>query len=106
MSERVYKSLAQSLREAGAIFRGEAKDFRQFTRKQNPTRNPSAFLAVCINGDENLIDGKIYAVKITANRILVKDESGENVLCPPEDFLLVKFQPKIEKILRQLVSVS
>ncbi len=108
MSQKVFDSLSQSLKEAGAILRGETDDYREFTKEDGPQKNQSNALAVCFKSDDKdlLIIGKIYNVKIlNGKRIAVTDEARETVICPIEDFLIVEFQPNIEKKLRDLVAV-
>ena len=108
MSQEVFDSLSQSLKEAGAILRGETDDYREFKKESEPQKRESNALAVCVETDDAdlLIVGKIYVIKILNDkRIAVTDESGETVICPKDDFLIVEFQPKIEKKLRELVTV-
>lgn len=107
MSAKVFKSLFQSLTEAGEILRGESKDFRQFTRTRPAKRSSTTVLAICVvTDDEDLIAGKVYSVQLLpSDRIAVKDESGETVICDTGDFLLVKFQPSVEKKIRKIVTV-
>ena len=106
MRRKVYNSLSKSLREAGAILKGEVKPSRVFTLERSGVRNvPQKFLAVCIDTDdpELLILGKIYEVKLLTNRYAVKDENGETVLCPQEAFLPLKFETKVEKKIRAVI---
>lgn len=108
MSQEVFDSLSQSVKEAGAILRGETDDYRKFEKEAKTQKTASNALAVCIETDdaELLIVGKIYVIKILNDkRIAVTDESGETVVCPKDDFLIVEFQPKIEKKLRELVAI-
>lgn len=99
MSEEVFKSLSESLNEAGEILRGETIGHREFVRQISPVQRSTKALAICaVSDDEDLIRGKLYRVKILASgKITVKDESGEAVLCDPSDFVLVKFQPAVAR---------
>jgi hypothetical protein len=106
MSEKVFKSIAGSLREAGEILRGETKDYRQFIKSRSSAGGPVSALAICAASDEDeLIPGKLYTVNILpSGRITVRDESGETVICGPNDFILVEFQPDLERRIRKLVN--
>lgn len=99
MSAKVFNSLLKSLHEAGEI-----TDYRSFTIDR-PTKNPPKALAVYIGRDACLIEGKIYPVKIlSTGSFIAKDEDGETVICDKDDFLIVKFEPVAEKLLRQLIA--
>lgn len=99
MSEEVFKSLSESLSEAGEILRGEEKGHREFVRQITRIRKSATALAICaVTDDEDLIPGKLYWVKVLGNgKIAVKDESRETVLCDPSDFVLVKFEPAVAR---------
>lgn len=107
MSEKVFNSLAGSLREAGKILSGETKEFRQFVRKRPINTKPISALAICtVADDEELIAGKLYTVNVMpASKITVKDESGETVICDASDFILVEFKPAVELRIRKIVGV-
>lgn len=105
MSKEVFRSLAGSLNEAGEILSGKTKEFRHFVRTR-PTKGKSvSALAICVvSDDEDLIPGKLYSVCILpSGKVTVKDESGETVICDPSDFILVEFQPAVERRIRKLV---
>lgn len=103
MSKEVLESLKQSVREAGAIMRGETPPSREFVREYSGKRQkPKTALAICLSSDDDelLIPGKVYEVKILNAHLGVIDETGEMVLCSPEDFVIVNLEPKIEQLLR------
>jgi hypothetical protein len=104
VSEEVFKTLSNSLNEAGEILRGETKEFRQFTRTRPPSAKSTNLLAVCaVSDDEDLIPGKLYRVKVLpSGNLSLKDESGETVICDPSDFIIVEFQPAVEKRIRKI----
>lgn len=108
VSEKVFNSLSQSLREAGEIMRGETKDFREFTRTRPAKGDRASALAIAvISDDEDLIPGKLYSVRILpSGNIAAKDESGETVICDPSDFILVEFQPAVEREIRKIVGAA
>ena len=106
MSKAVFDSLAASLIEAGGILRGEIKDYESWNvpgPKGRPKKQKA--LAVFVGEDNDIVTGKIYNVDILpSKRFLVADETGEAVICNANDFLIVSFQPKAEKFLRELVA--
>lgn len=107
MSKKVFESLAQSLREAGKIERGEIKPSREFVYNRPTAKSkPEKHLAICVNTDdaELLIPGKVYEVELLGNRYAVRDEEDEITLCPQEFFVLVTFESTFEKRLRQIVT--
>lgn len=106
MSEKVFKSIAGSLREAGEILRGETKDFRQFVKTRPESAGSVSTLAICtVSDDDDLITGKLYNVNVLpSGKIAVRDESNEIVICDGADFILVEFQPAVERRIRKLVA--
>lgn len=105
MSAKVFNSLLKSLHEAGGILRGEITDYRSVTIDGPKKRNPPKALAVYIGKDADLIEGKIYRVKVlSSGSFVAKDENKETVLCDNDDFLILKFQPTEEKLLRELIA--
>lgn len=107
MSARIFNSLMKSLEEAGGILRGEITDYRSFTIERPSRKGPQSALAIFIGSDDELINGKIYNVQIlSTGSITVKDESGETTICDKEDFLPVKFDPKVERRIKQMVRID
>ncbi len=106
MSKAVFDSLARSIKDAGGILRGEIKDYESWNVPRSKTRASSQkVLAVFVGKDDDIVTGKIYDVEILpSKRFLVADETGEAVICNVDDFLIVSFQPKAEKLLRELVA--
>jgi len=106
MRSETANSLVKSVREAGEILRGEVVDFESW-QVQTPStrRRNSRSLGVFVGKDEDLVAGKIYEVKrLSSGRLVVTSETGESVILESSDFLLVKFQPKAEKLIRELVT--
>ena len=107
MSESIFNSLAGSLHEASEILLGDNTEFRKFVRaRPNETKIVSA-LAVCmVTDDEELIPGKLYNVCVLpSGKITVKDECGETLICDSKDFVLLKFQPALEKRIKKIVDL-
>jgi len=95
----------RSIQEAGGILRGEITDYESFVVERQPKSKALTALAVFVGKDDELVSGKIYPVRILpSGSFVVRDESGESVICDKTDFLIAKFQPKAEKLLRELVS--
>lgn len=106
MSKAVFDSLARSLKEAGGILRGEIKDYESWSVPDHKRRaKKQKALAVFVGEDDDIVTGKIYNVEtLPSKRFLIADEKGEAVICNADDFLIVSFQPKAEKFLRELVA--
>ena len=102
-----FEQLLESVREGGAILRGEVKPSRVFHYPSIPKkqRNPDKSLAICIKTDdpELLIPNKIYQATLLENDLLkVIDEADEAAIYPSDHFLLVSFPPEVEKLLAQV----
>ncbi len=105
MTTQTFNRLKKSIREAGDILRGETVDLRSFTYDKPKGRKPVSVLAIFIGSDDDLVAGKIYNVQLLSpGKILVNDEAGESLICDEDDFLPVRFQPRAEKILRELAA--
>ena len=104
MSEEIFNNLSDSLNEAGEILRGETKEFRQFSRTRPLAKKSSNLLAVCaVSDDDDLIPGKLYRVQaLPSGNFSLKDEIGETVICDASDFIVVEFQPAVEKRIRKI----
>lgn len=106
MSKAVFDSLVGSIKEADGILRGEISNYESWTESngKNQVKAKKA-LAVFVGDDDAIVKGKIYNVEILpSGRFLISDEKGESVICTADDFLIVSFQPKAEKFLRELVA--
>jgi hypothetical protein len=103
MSEKVFKELLESVREAGQIARGERAPSRVFERAApRRRRKTQPRFAVCVQTDdpELLIPRKIYEVKpLAGGMISLVDEAGETALYPDDHFVLLELPPKVEKLL-------
>lgn len=102
-----FEELLESVREGGAILRGEVKPSRSFHHAPTPAeqwRLQKAF-AICVKTDnpEILVLNKIYQVMPLADDMLrVSDESAETSVYPSDYFLLVSFPPEVEQILARV----
>src|SRR5438876_1115622 len=106
MKKADFERLIESVREGGAILRGEVSASRTF---YIPTparpRKLETRLAICIKTDdpESLILNKIYQVNpLDHDLIRVIDEEGEAAVYPADHFLYVSFPPKVERVLSHL----
>lgn len=105
MSTSTLNSLLKSIEEADGILRGKVANYESWSvTPQRRARNSSA-LAVFVGKDEDFVTGKIYDVRILPDGgIVATSETGEAVMLEHSDFLIVKFQPKAEKLIRRIVS--
>jgi hypothetical protein len=103
MSEKVFKELLGSVREAGQIMRGERAPSRVFERAATRRRGkPQPRFAVCVQTDdpELLIQRKIYEVTpLAGGMVSVVDEAGETTLYPEDHFVRLELPSKVEKLL-------
>lgn len=102
-----FEQLLESVREGGAILRGEVESSRIFhyPSASKKRRNAEKSFAICVKTDDSelLIPNKIYQVTLLENDLLkVIDEAGETAIYPADYFLLVSFSPKVEKLLARV----
>jgi hypothetical protein len=101
-----FEQLLESVREGGAILRGEVEPSRAFFYPSvSKNRNLDKSFAICVKTDdpELLIPNKIYQVTLLENDLLkVRDEADEAAVYPSDHFLLVSFPPEVEKLLAQV----
>lgn len=107
MRKERFEQLLESVREGGAILRGEAEPSRIFHSSAAPQtrRNPDKSFAICVKTDdpELLIPNKIYQVTLLENDLLkVLDEADEAAIYSSDNFLLVSFPPEVEKLLARI----
>ena len=106
MKKAEYERLLESVRQGGAILRGEAAPSRTF-EFPTPThrRKLETRLAVCVKTDdpELLIVNKIYQVNpLDDDLIRVIDEAGEAAIYAADHFIYVSFPPRVERVLSHL----
>ena len=105
MSTNTSDNIIKSIREAGKILRGEVADLDSRIVPTSLRRKRSRSLGVFVGVDEDFVTGKIYMVTpLASGRLAATSESGESVILDGADFLLVKFQPKAEKLIREIVA--
>src|SRR5437868_14183201 len=101
-----FEQLLESVREGGAILRGEVEASRVFQYPESKKRRHSdKSFAICVKTDdpELLIPNKIYQVTLLENDLLkVTDEADEAAIYSSDNFLLVSFPPEVEKLLAQI----
>ncbi len=106
MSEKVFKGLSESVREAGEILRGEREPSRVFeVNAPRGMKNPETHFAICVQTDdpELLIPRKIYEVTTLASgRVAVLDEAGETAIYPAEHFILMELPREIVEALSRV----
>ena len=92
MNSERFEQLLSSVRDAGAIMRGEAKPSRVFQIEVDDLPSPpEETWAVCIGSDDHtlLIPRKLYRVKFVSGGVWVRDENGEMTSCDSDDFVPV-----------------
>jgi hypothetical protein len=107
MKKDSFEQLLESVREGGAILRGEVEPSRAFhyPSVSGKPRNADKSFAICVRTDdpELLIPNKIYQVTLLENALLkVTDEAGETTIYPADYFLLVSFPAEVEKLLARV----
>ena len=106
MKKTEYERLLESVRQGGAILRGEASPSRSFEfPAPSRSRKLETHLAICVKTDdpELLILNKIYQINsLDHDLIRVIDEEGEAAIYPADHFLYVSFPPKVERVLSHL----
>lgn len=109
MKKAEYEELLRSVRQGGAILRGEVEPSRIFKSK-TPRRNGKleARLAICVKTDdpELLVVNKIYPVNpLESDLVRVIDEAGDAAVYDADYFLYVSFPPNVERVLSRLAKV-
>ncbi|MDT4954628.1 MAG: hypothetical protein QOH63_3403 [Acidobacteriota bacterium] len=102
-----FEQLLESVREGGALLRGEVEPSRAFHYPSVPgkRRNTEKSFAICVRTDDRelLIPNKIYQVALLENDLLkVIDEADESAVYPADYFLLVSFPDEVEKLLARV----
>ncbi len=103
MRKELFDELLESVKEGGAIMRGEAKPSREFhyPSVRTPRRTRKQF-AICINTDEpELLElRKIYQVTVLGDDCLkVIDEAGEAAVYSADHFVLIDLPREAERAL-------
>jgi hypothetical protein len=107
MDEKRFEGLKESIRQAGAILRGESDPSRVFVHPDVPKtkRNPDFKFGICIDDEdpELLRPLKIYQVKVLNDRsVKVVDENGDSAIYPIQSFILLDLDNELEEILKNL----
>lgn len=106
MRENDFEQLLDSVKEGGAILRGEVQPSRAFryAAVARTSQEQEAAFAICLTSDdpELLIEKKVYQVTVLGDDLLkVTDEAGEAAIYSAEHFVLVSFPPEVEQMLAQ-----
>jgi hypothetical protein len=106
MSEKVFKELSESVREAGEILRGEREPSRVFeVNAPRGMKKPETHFAVCVQTDDPdlLIPRKIYEVTtLGSGRVSVLDEAGETAIYPADHFILMELPREVVEALSRV----
>jgi hypothetical protein len=106
MKKGEFEELLESVRQGGAILRGEVEPSRIFKYKAlKGNGKTDTRLAICVRTDDRelLVVNKIYPVNPLENDLVrVIDETGEAAVYHADYFLYVSFPPKVERVLSRL----
>ena len=101
MKKELFDELVKSVREGGAILRGEIKPSRVFHHPTPPADYaPEQRFAVCIqtHNPELLEPRKLYQVTMLGDdAVKVTDEAGEAAIYPTDFFVLIDLTPEAEQ---------
>ncbi|MBD0326397.1 MAG: hypothetical protein ICV68_08195 [Pyrinomonadaceae bacterium] len=101
MNKELFSELVESVKESGAIMRGEKKPSRSFNLPDAPRLEVEKRFAVCVMTDdpELLVLRKVYQVEVIGDRICAKDEAGETAVYPADYFILLELPREAEEAL-------
>lgn len=94
MGKGAFERLAESIRQAGKIVRGEMDASREFVIEidedlRNGLESKKIWAINVSDEDDSLIPRKVYEIELFAglSNVKVIDEEGEVLLCPKDWFL-------------------
>jgi hypothetical protein len=101
VKKELFKELVESVKESGAIMRGEKQPSRIFNLPDTPRIEVEKRFAVCVITDdpELLVLRKVYQVEVIDDRIYVRDEAGETAVYPADHFILLELPREAEEAL-------
>lgn len=104
MRKELFDELVESVKQGGAIMRGEAKPSRAFHYPSERTsqRRTRKQFAICINTDDPVLlePRKIYQVTVLGDDLLkVIDEAGEAAVYPADYFVVIDLPRAAERAL-------
>jgi hypothetical protein len=106
MKKEDFDELIESVKEAGAILRGEKQPARVFHHPSPAvTTPPQEAFAICIETDdpELLHVLKVYQVQLLAGgSVLLNDEAGEAAIYPASNFILLELPREVEEVLSRV----
>lgn len=105
MKKEDFDELIESVKEAGAILRGEKQPARVFHHPTNAATPPQEAFAICIETDdpELLHVLKVYQVQLLAGgSVLLNDEAGEAAIYPASNFILLELPREVEEVLSRV----
>lgn len=103
MDKELFDELIESIKEAGAIQRGEKKPSREFHFPSIEQHEPEQRFAICVQTDdpELLQPRKVYQIAIYQSGLVgVIDEAGESALYPADHFVLIDLPPNVKEALQ------
>lgn len=103
MEKELFDELIESIKEVGAIQRGEKKPSREFHFPSTERRELERRFAICVQTDdpELLQPRKVYEIDIYQNDLVrVIDEAGEAAIYPADHFVLIDLPPNVKEALQ------
>jgi hypothetical protein len=103
MEKELFDELIESIKEAGAIQRGEKKPSREFYFPHTEPYEPERRFAICVQTDdpELLQPRKVYQIDIYQNDLVgVIDEAGESAIYPADHFVLIDLPSNVKEALQ------
>ena len=103
MRKELFEDLIESVKEGGAILRGEKKPSREFHFPPTERHEPERRFAICVQTDdpELLQPRKVYQVDVYENDLIgVIDEEGESAIYPADHFVLIDLPPNVKEALQ------
>lgn len=103
MKKEMFDELIESIKEGGAIMRGEKQPSRSFHFPDAPRAEVWQGFAVCVMTDdpELLVPRKIYQVEVVDDMVRVIDEAGEAAVYPADHFVLIELSSEVQEALAE-----
>lgn len=105
MNKKRFDEFVESVKQGGAILRGELQPSRTFELQKDSQDKTASTWAICLKTDdpELLIPFKVYHVHLSGKTLIgVIDEIGESAIYPAENFLILNLPPSAEKRLSMI----
>lgn len=103
MKKEMFDELVESMKEGGAMVRGEQQPARISHFPAPPRAEVWQGFAVCVVTDdpELLVPRKIYQVEVIDELVRVTDEAGEAAIYPADHFVLIDLPSEVREALAE-----